>query len=106
MRIHIIRTNGAEEHIDAPSNEIDELIGAPRGTCTVNLRDGRVMICDDFGYETETVDHGQGHMELRPVRALKPFNAKATSLYRKVCRPGVTHEIVGDVAIVYDAEYA
>jgi len=103
VNIHIIRTDGREEHVEAPFSRIDKLIGA-KVTSTVNLRDGRVMLVDDLGYETEVVEHGQGHFELKPVRARKPFNAKATSLYHAICRPGTTHEIVGDVAIVVDAE--
>ena len=114
MNIHIIRTDGTEEHVQAPWAAIYKLIGA--ATCdTVNLRDGRVMLVDDAGYETETVEHGPGpdpvhglpmafRTELKPVRARKPVNAKATALYHSVCRPGTTHQIVGDVAIVIDAE--
>jgi len=73
---------------------------------TVNLRDDLVMMVDDHGYETETVEHGAGHVELRPVRALKAVNQEATALYHSVCRPGTTHQIVGDVALVRDSDFA
>ena len=54
----------------------------------VNLRDGRVMLLDDVG-------HPKGLQ----------FNAGATELYHSVCRPGTTHEIVGDVAIYLDRDF-
>lgn len=103
MKIHVIRTDGKEEHYVWKFADIRKLIGADT-LDTVNLRDGRVMMVDDNGYETRTVMHPQGVAELVPVRAKKPFNAKATSLYWKVCKPGTTQAIVGDVAIVLDAE--
>lgn len=56
---------------------------------TVNLRDGRVMMVDDLG-------HSKG----------LPVNEKATELYHGICKPGTTHQIVGDVAIVVDADLA
>lgn len=108
MNITILRTSGATEQHEVIAREafvqIEKLIGAD---CldTVNLRDGRVMFVDDSGYETETIDHGGGRFELRPTKARKPVNAEATKLYHAVCRPGVTHQIVGDVAIVLDAEF-
>ena len=103
MNIHIIRTDGTEERIVAPWANICKLIGA-QTLDTVNLRDGRVMCVDDDGYETECVDHGGGRIELRPIAARKPVNAKATKLYHAVCLPGRMHQIVGDVAIIVDAE--
>lgn len=103
MKITVIRTDGAEEHVDAPFAEIGKLIGA-EVTCTVNLRDGRVMLVDDLGYETRTVEREPGRFELVPTKARKPVNAKATALYHAICKPGTTHQIVGDVAIVVDAE--
>lgn len=109
MRLTIIRTDGTEEEHDVPKErafqEIDRLIGA---TCTdcVNLRAGRVMIVDDNGYETETIDHGDGRFELRCIKARKPVNEKATAMYHAICRPGTTHQIVGDVAIALDEDFA
>jgi len=69
----------------------------------VNLRDGRVMLVDDNGYETEAVPRDFG-VELVCKRARKPLNQAATRLYHSVCRPGTTHQIVGDVAIVWDKD--
>lgn len=109
MNIKIIRTDGSEEvHAvtkKTATRQIDELIGA-KCTDTVNLRDGRVMIVDDNGYESECIEHGNGHFELRPTRARKPVNAKATELYHAICVPGTMHQIVGDVAIANDEDFA
>jgi hypothetical protein len=104
MQILIIRTDGAEEVLEVDAahyiNAIEKAIGAD---CldTVNLRDGRMFV-DDHGYETETVEKGPANFEIVPVKALRPFNEKATQLYWSICKPGTTHRIVGDVAIVKD----
>lgn len=90
MNVHVIRADGREERINVRFGEIETLIGA-RGVDSVNLRDGRVMLVDDLGHVIE------------PRR---PVNHKATALYHGVCRPGTTHQIVGDVAIVVDADCA
>lgn len=108
MKIHIIRTDGTQEVVDAPFRRINKLIDCTL-TDTVNLHDGRIMLVDDLGYETEMVNHGAGpddvhRFESKCVKARKPVNATATALYHGVCRPGTTHQIVGDVAIVVDAE--
>lgn len=105
MNVHLICTDGREEIVNVPFREISKLIGADT-TDTVNLRDGRVMLVDDAGWEFEVVDHGDGHFEHKPTRARKPINEKATALYHAVCYAGTTHQIVGDVAIVVDAEVA
>lgn len=109
MNVTIIRTSGATEEHDLPRSgaigEIEKLIGAAL-LDQVNLRDGRVMFVDDNGYESETVDHGGGRFELRHTIARKPVNPEATKLYHGVCRPGTTHQIVGDVAIVFDRDFA
>lgn len=108
MNVTIIRTSGAQEQHNVRAaeviTEIEKLIGAG---CldTVNLRDGRVMFVDDNGYETETVTKAPGHFELRPVKARKPVNPEATKLYHSICRPGTTHQVVGDVALVRDADF-
>lgn len=86
MRIHLILADGTEKHVDEPFAKIPELIGA-ESLDTVNLHDGRVMLVDDLG-------HGKGRSP----------NEKATKLYHSVCYPGTTHQIVGAVAIVVDAE--
>lgn len=105
MNVHVIRADGTEQHAQATFREIHELIGAELFD-TVDLRDGRVMVVDDNGWETEVVEHGLGRIELKPVRARKPINTKATAIYHGVCRPGTKHQIVGDVAIVVDCEMA
>jgi hypothetical protein len=108
MNVHVIRTNGDEEDHDVDRQtqfaDIERLIGATT-LDNVNLRDGRLMWVDDNGYDTELIQHGPqpGYgfvFERRCTRARKPVNAKATALYHAVCVPGVTHQIVGDVAIV------
>lgn len=109
MNVTVIRTSGAQEQHQVSKAQafaqIEKLICA--SACdTVNLRDGRVMIVDDNGYETETVNNGGGHFELKPTKARKPVNAEATRLYHSICKPGSTHQIVGDVAIVLDADFA
>lgn len=72
---------------------------------TVNLRDGRVMLVDDRGWESTRVERGVGVGELVPVRNLKPINAAATKLYHSVCQPGAKHQIAGDAAITLDANF-
>jgi hypothetical protein len=108
MQIEVIRTNGQREEVDVARRfafrRIEELIGA-RTLDSVNLRDGRVMFVDDHGWETETVEHAPGHFEMVPTKARKPVNATATQLYHAICRPGTTHQIAGDVAIVKDADF-
>jgi len=113
MNVTVIRTSGArEQHVVSADTSvaaisgIASLIGAAGCLDTVVLRDGRVMLVDDNGYETTTIEHGVGHFELRPTSARKPVNPEATKLYHSICRPGTTHEIVGDVAIVRDEDFA
>ncbi len=105
--VEIIRTSGKREQHTAPRDSVIEWVHGAIGAetlDTVNLRDGRVMMLDDNGYESRAVELVPGHTELQPVRPLKPDNAEATKLYHAVCVPGTTHKIVGDVAIVIDAE--
>lgn len=108
--VEVIRTDGTVERHELGRGRgllqsIYALIGCD---CidTVNLRDGRVMLVDDNGYDTKFVDHGGGRFEVVATRARKPVNPAATRLYRAICRPGTTHQIVGDVAIVLDEEFA
>lgn len=82
MRVHIIRANGIEEFVEANYGEIEELIGA-KALDTFRLRDGRVVYVDDLGHQSK-----------------RPVNKKATELYHGICRPGTTHVIVGDVAVI------
>jgi len=110
MKIKIIRVDGSTEQHEVPHafgcmTRICELIGA-KMLDTVNLRDSMVMLVDDGGYETEEVDKGNGVIELRPVRALRPVNPEATKMYWAICVPGTTYQIVGDVAIVRDEDFS
>lgn len=94
MTVTILRVSGIEETHELPRfraiENICRLIGA-RTLDVVGLRDGRVMLVDDEGH----------------VRADRPpVNPKATALYHGVCRPGTTHQIVGDVAIAIDEDFA
>jgi hypothetical protein len=90
----VIRVDGTEEPLDTPQTiaQINKLIGA-NGLDTVNLRHlgapRQVMFVDDTGM----IDG-------------KPVNPKATALYHANCRPGTTHPVCGDVAIVFDQDYA
>lgn len=66
-----------------------------------------LMVVDDRGWEStvdETKHDGWTHVVARPTRPLKPVNQIATTLYRSVCKPGTTHQIVGDVVIMPDSE--
>lgn len=115
VKVHILRTSGTSETHDVAVAhlypEIERLIGA-RCLDHVTLRDGRTMWVDDDGYEVEVVEHDPADyrlsvnglvpafvVERKCVRARKPVNLAATELYHRVCRPGTTHQIVGDVAI-------
>lgn len=113
MTITILRVDGREEQHETTTGHafklIEQLIAA-KALDTVNLRDGRIMVVDDLGYEVEVVDRtpppGYSFAVERVCGApLKPVNPKATALYHAVCREGVTHAIVGDVAIVRDADF-
>jgi hypothetical protein len=105
-QVQIICADGSERTSTVTSyGEIGPLIGAAT-LDSVNLRNGQVMFVDDNGWETECVEHAPGHIELRPTKARKPINVKATAIYHGVCIPGTTHQIVGDVAIVNDRDFA
>lgn len=86
----IICADGTEISLDKPIStaQAAEMIGA---ACLdkVTLADGvHVMLVDDLGHQ----------------RGL-PVNAKATALYHERCRPGTTHQIVGNVVIVPDTDF-
>ena len=89
----IIRADGAEESFSRklPIREVQRLIGAPEGLDTVNLRDGHVMFVGD---ESQVQD--------------RPVNKKATEIFQGIYplakKNGRT--IHGDVAIVWDEDYA
>lgn len=107
----IIRVDGREEVLDAAKTmpELKKLLGVTTFD-SVNLRHMgwplHVMLVDDHGHETKTVDHGDGCIELVSTGHRKPVNEKATALYWENCLPGTTHQIVGDVAIVPDEDFA
>lgn len=107
----IIRADGSEELLPTalPMDEIRQRIDA-KGVDFVSLIQWGtplwVLICDDNGYETECIDHGGGRFEMKPVRPLKPVNEKATALYWERCITGTSHQIVGDVCIVPDGDFA
>lgn len=112
MKVTVIRTDGTkEEHEIQYRGSFDPLYKLA-GCDTfdiVNLRDGRVMLVDDHGYECESIQDTPGtgpfKITMKPVRALKPVNVEATKLYHAVCVPGTTHQIVGDVIIANDADF-
>jgi hypothetical protein len=110
-RRRVIRVNGDIELLDkpVPFADIEKLIGAS-STDSVHLRHlgqpTMMMIVDDRGWETKTVHLGDGHIQLQPVRALKPVNVLATELYHANCHPGTTHVIVGDVLVCPDGDFA
>jgi len=109
----VIRCDGTIEQLDAPVSikDICRIIGADT-LDTVNLRHLghplQVMCVDDLGYETraEDIPGADNATFMRPVRALKPVNVKATALYHASCIPGTTHQIVGDVVVVPDGDFA
>jgi hypothetical protein len=109
VTIEVIRTNGSrEQHVlSGPLfQSIYKLIGCDT-VDVVNLRDGRVMLVDDDGYEPgPLIEHAPGRFAMTPGPARKPVNPEATKLYHSVCVPGTTHEIVGDVAIARDEDFA
>jgi hypothetical protein len=104
----VIRTDGREEIVKGKPKvaAMHAMIGAESLDF---VRIGKLvpsdltMAVDDFGWETERIET-PGKVELRPVRARKPINAKATALYLAVCRPGTTHQIAGDVAVFHDED--
>lgn len=109
MRVTVIRTDGSTEFHDVMKKqaikEICALIHAET-LDSVNLRDGSVMMVNDRGWETKTLDKGNGNIELVPQKNLLPVNHEATQLYHRICLPGTTHKIVGDVAIALDEDFA
>jgi hypothetical protein len=90
VTVTILRTDGREETHQLPCEGIwprlYSLLDA-HSIDTFNLRDGQVMLVDDDGY-------------------VKPVNLKATALYQDVYRPTTMHEIVGDVALAQEADFA
>ena len=110
--ILVIRTDGTETVVPMQRgvlDQISELIGADTlDFVRIGLleRTDLVMAVDDSGWEYEVVQHNPGHIEHRPTKARKPINQRATELYHAICKPGTTHQIVGDVAICHDEDFA
>ncbi len=105
----IIRTDGTETPLDRPytTSELANMIGARLFDSVVMRHMGEpmhVMLVDDAGHNTMVVET-PGHIEVISTGHRKPVNEKATALYHLNCRPGTTHKIVGDVAIVPDADF-
>ena len=110
----IVRTDGTEDLVlEHPRTErIRQLIGADTLDTVIltwagRMRPDLVMIVDDGGYETRVIDHGGGHIELRPVYAKRPVNQKATEWYWAICKPEFQgHRVVGDVVLARDQDFA
>ena len=106
----LIRTDGTSVELEPglSFDEIHKLIGAE--TLDTDLHHLghplHVMLVDDRGYEFETIEHSPGNFENRVTRARKPLNQEATRLYHLNCKPGVEHQIVGDVVILPDEDFA
>lgn len=106
----LIKVDGTEQDLPNPVNmaRIRELIGA-KSIDTVNLRHMghplHVMCVDDHGHVIVPITEGV-QTTLLSVGHRKPVNQKATELYHANCRPGTTHQIVGDVVIVPDDDFA
>lgn len=109
--VEILRTDGTrEEHLVGKHCLLEWIrrrIGAEI-TDSFRLKDGTDCVCilDDRGYETADVMIGAGSLVLKPTKPLKPVNEQATQLYHRICKPGTTHQIVGDVAIAHDRDFA
>ncbi len=110
MKVHLIRTDGSEETHDLAEAGVFAAVrtmisAGDRGLDHVNLRDGRVMLVDGNGYETKPV-RVEGGIWLKPIKANKPVNPKATALYHATRPPGEVFQIADDVAIVNDNDFA
>jgi hypothetical protein len=107
----LIRTDGTTKVLPPGMSmrAIRELIGA-ESLDTVALHHLgeplHVMLIDDDGWEFEIIEHSPNHFEHRPTSARKPVNAEATRLYLANCRPGTTHQIVGNVVVMPDLDFA
>lgn len=116
----LIKTTGEVITYDKPQSmgEIHALIKAD-GIDTVSLHHLKhpliVMAVVDRGYDTVAVKRPPNaedpfqditFIDLETVAALLPVNAIATALYHANCIPGTTHQIVGDVFICPDNDFA
>ena len=105
----LIRTDGTSASFERPISmrRVHELLRVDTLDVVVLRHMGyplHVMLVDDNGWESEPVEH-DGWTELRAIRPRGPINAEATRLYRDHCKPGTTHQIVGDVFICPDNDF-
>ena len=104
LTVRILRIDGEEEsHIltGGPAGAmktIAAMIGAAN-LDTINLRDGRVMIVDDDGYEVELVDHGPGDGAMGG----KPGVHFDTRIERRCVRAKKTRQQRGDPPLLHGA---
>src|SRR5437773_11921662 len=110
MKVELIRTDGAHEWhtirakgASARIQACHDLMGCELSD-TVYFHDGRVMLVDDAGWETEMDTSVPGHLIIKCIRPKsgKEINPEAMRLYGSVCLPGTTHSIVGDVVVCWD----
>lgn len=109
MTRRLIKADGTT--IDMPSpmplHAVRKLLGAD-AVDTVPLRHMgsplHVLLVDDHGWEVDVIEH-DGLTQLKPTRALKPINPRATDLYRANCYPGTQHQIAGDAYMCPDDDY-
>lgn len=88
----VIRTNGKETMYFAKPTirDIEEAIHAEcLDTVILDRENQQILMVDDTG-----------------MCDGKEPNPAATKLYHAICKPGTTHQIHGDVAIVNDADFA
>jgi hypothetical protein len=107
----LIRTDGTSQELSADLSwtALKALMGAETIDTVALHHLGlplHVMLVDDGGYEVQQIQHSPTHFERRPTRALKPVNAWATMLYHANCKRGTTHQIVGDVVVMPDEDFA
>lgn len=86
----LIRADGTEETLAGvvPLERVRRLVGAATLDVVLLADRKHVMLVDDNGYSKGL-----------------PVNSAATRLYHQVCKPGTTHQILGDVVVVPDADY-
>ena len=109
VQVEIVRTDGSRQQREVPKTCLMEWIRGQIKAWEIDivpLGDGRVMIVDDSGWDSHLFRRPDGTFELVPLTQRKPTNAAATEMYHGSCWPGVTHQIVGDVVVARDADFA
>lgn len=113
----LIRTNGTTQDFASPvpGRLVAGLIGAgEKGIDFVTLKHMghplHVMHVDGSGHQTKETTSvgplGETRITIESIGHNKPVNEEATRLYWLNCRPGTTHQIVGDVFICPDDDFA